>query len=44
MILCLGLTLIVDKLVSELTIIADEIVAMFSIDSLQACVRVDIDS
>ena len=36
------LALIVYKLVSVLTLIADDIVPMFRIDSLQACVRVDI--
>jgi len=36
--------LIVYKLVSMLILIADDIVPMFGIDSLQACVHVDINS
>ena len=40
----IGLALIVYELVSVLTLIADEIVPMFGIDSLIACVRVNIDS
>ena len=40
----LCLVLMVYKLVSELTLIADEIMPVFGIDGLQACVRVDIDS
>ena len=39
-----GLTLIVYSLVSVLTLIAEEIVSLFDIDSLLACVRVDINS
>ena len=44
MTLCPCLGLIVYKLVSVLTLIAYEIVAMFGIDSLEACVHVDINS
>ena len=40
MILCLCFTLIVCKLVSMLTLIYDEIVLVFGIDSLQDCARV----
>ena len=36
--------MIVYKIVSVLTSIADEIVPVFENDSLQNCVRVDIDS
>ena len=39
-----GLALIVYDLVYVLTLIAEEIVPMFGIDSLFACVNVDIDS
>ena len=40
----IGLALIVYELMSVLTLIADEIVPMFGIDSLIACVHVNIDS
>ena len=36
-------TLIVNELVNMLTLIADEIMPMFGIDSLRSCVRADID-
>ena len=38
------LALIVYDLVSVLTLIGEEIVPVFGIDSLRACVRADIDS
>ena len=38
------LTLIAEEIVPVLTLIADEIVLVFGIDSLRACVSVDIDS
>ena len=43
-IMSIGLALIDYKLVSVSTLIADEIVPVFGIDSLQACVCVEIDS
>jgi len=43
-IVTIGLAMIVYDLVSDLTLIADEIVPVFGIDSLQACVCVGIDS
>ena len=39
--LCWYLELFVYELVSVLTLIADEIVPVFGIDSLRACVRAD---
>ena len=40
----IGLALIVYELLSVLTLMAEEIVPIFGIDSLRACARVDIDS
>ena len=43
-IVTIGLAMIVYDLVSDLTLIADEIVPVFGIDSLRPCACVGIDS